>query len=802
MENSERKPDWIPTSFSGTAETGDSVSQPAPAEPAPDDQSFDIISRQKINMVGQTTPPKPTADAPPISMFEDDTRSSWSGEPPKQMTIADEELQNSMKSSESTPSQPFAETKEEQFKDESAVKVLKEESQDSVFIKPQEESQDNATIKLPEELQDSVSIKPLKESQENVSIKNQEEIQDSISNKPLEESQENVIVKPQEETQDVFMKPLEEESVDDTLCKPQDEESADVFMKPQEESQDNVFIQTQEEETQEKVCVKSQEESQDSVFTKPQIETQDEAFIKPQEESQDSVFIKPQEHESLDSVSMKPQEEESQDISMTETPTSPTSKDESIGNSQNSISSPKPNLEEPKSNGLPKSSAEESQKDVFLKPSEKSPKSAVLKETTEGEPEKKAEEEKTREFPPEGLFEYMWPQENGEFYMLQEQISDYLGLKSFRRKYQSKLTRRNVEMEERQFLREKNVVTEMQCDLGLTALKSDEVLELMSREYPDHYAEYIKVLRERQQQTITEKHKEFVATNSDKNKMNDLVRKAMKSAAEYNAHLNQERREERKSCMDLQTYTIHYPRSNKPKPEVNTKPGKYPVALLPGQFQDYYKEYTSDELKYLPVNTVLYGPLKELQGGEVVSSESEDSSASDKSCSSSSDEGSSSESEDKGSTKAEPEYKPKVKPNAVCKTCKKGSSEPTKDELVHCADCDNSAHPACIELSPEVVEVLRTYPWQCTDCKVCSQCRNPDDEDKMLFCDTCDRGYHTFCVGLKALPMGKWVCRRCGTCSGCGATRPGDKAQWNCEGGESGKTPKILCQTCFKGKKR
>lgn len=36
--------------------------------------------------------------------------------------------------------------------------------------------------------------------------------------------------------------------------------------------------------------------------------------------------------------------------------------------------------------------------------------------------------------------------------------------------------------------------------------------------------------------------------------------------------------------------------------------GQYPVSVLPGQYQNYYKKYTSDELKYLPLNTVVYAP--------------------------------------------------------------------------------------------------------------------------------------------------------------------------------------------------
>lgn len=45
--------------------------------------------------------------------------------------------------------------------------------------------------------------------------------------------------------------------------------------------------------------------------------------------------------------------------------------------------------------------------------------------------------------------------------------------------------RRIVDLHEREYLKSQNVVTESQCDLGLTALKLDEVLELMSVDYPD-----------------------------------------------------------------------------------------------------------------------------------------------------------------------------------------------------------------------------------------------------------------------------------------------------------------------------
>lgn len=64
------------------------------------------------------------------------------------------------------------------------------------------------------------------------------------------------------------------------------------------------------------------------------------------------------------------------------------------------------------------------------------------------------------------IAEYQWPLEGGELYMIQEQISNFLGVKSFKRKYPS-LKRRNVEAEERTFLCDSGLVAESLCDLGI-----------------------------------------------------------------------------------------------------------------------------------------------------------------------------------------------------------------------------------------------------------------------------------------------------------------------------------------------
>jgi hypothetical protein len=47
------------------------------------------------------------------------------------------------------------------------------------------------------------------------------------------------------------------------------------------------------------------------------------------------------------------------------------------------------------------------------------------------------------------------------------------------------IVRRAVDVHEREYLKSQRVVTDTQCNLGLTALKLDDVLKLMSIDYPE-----------------------------------------------------------------------------------------------------------------------------------------------------------------------------------------------------------------------------------------------------------------------------------------------------------------------------
>ncbi|XP_040023364.1 PHD finger protein 10 isoform X1 [Gasterosteus aculeatus] len=421
-------------------------------------------------------------------------------------------------------------------------------------------------------------------------------------------------------------------------------------------------------------------------------------------------------------------------------------------------------------------------------------------------------------FPAENLTEYKWPADDtGEYYMLQEQVSEYLGVTSFKRKYPD-MERRDLSHKEKLYLREQNVITETQCTLGLTALRSDEVIDLMIKEYPAKHAEYSVILQERERQRIAKEYSQMQQQNSQKveaSKVPEYIKKAAKKAAEFNINFNRERMEERRAYFDLQTHIIQVPqgRFKVLAPEL-TKSGPYPVALIPGQFQDYYKRYSPNELRYLPINTALFEPPLDPElpalDSEPDSDDQEDGKAdkknknsSDSSSGNTSDvesqegggkPGNKSKAKDRTSTAAKdggqrhsashktpPGYKasslsgstprwldtacdPKVIPNAICGICQKGKEANKRgrpEALIHCSQCDNSGHPSCLDMSKELVGVIQTYRWQCMECKTCIVCQQPHHEDEMMFCDKCDRGYHTFCVGMDSIPTGLWVCEVC-----------------------------------------
>ncbi|XP_015119936.1 titin [Diachasma alloeum] len=418
-------------------------------------------------------------------------------------------------------------------------------------------------------------------------------------------------------------------------------------------------------------------------------------------------------------------------------------------------------------------------------------------------------------FTVEKIAEYEWPVDRkGDTFMIQEQISQYLGVKSFKRKYPD-LKRRMVDMEERNHLRENGLVSESMCDMGLTAVCSSEVLDIMCSDFPDQYEEYRKHMREKQIKEHSKKQKELTAAaNAEKNRI-DLAEMAVQSALSWNVGFNKARKESRKCSLDLQTFTIHVPKKQQ-KVENNTSISHYPVALIPGQYTDYYREYTPAELRYYPLNTVLYGPMRPNERkfdsqSEGSQSDSDSDSSSDDSSSSSSDGTQDTEGSQSTMDDVDIELSNQKDKSLKCKMCLKNLNKFNKPEVqIQCGTCNGYVHPSCIDLTLDMVPHIQGYAWQCTDCKTCAQCHDPADEDKMLFCDMCDRGYHIYCVGLRRVPQGRWHCQECAMCASCGSREPGGMvcadrnsvAQWQHEYKKGDKNTRIyvstLCVPCSK----
>ncbi|CAF0912388.1 unnamed protein product [Adineta ricciae] len=402
------------------------------------------------------------------------------------------------------------------------------------------------------------------------------------------------------------------------------------------------------------------------------------------------------------------------------------------------------------------------------------------------------------------LHVYRWPtgEPHAELHVLQEQICDYLSLKSFKRKYPD-IYRRIVDLHEREYLKSQNVVTETQCDLGLTALKLDEVLELMSTDYPEKCHQFNHVWQQKRRalvattnngivssptsiakgnQSSTNSHLTASIDNGDKNRATKLRQDLLRSTSDFNTQLQRERIQDRKACFDLQTMQIHYPANRQFRLPPNlTKIGSYPLALLPGQYQDSYIKYGSEELKYMPINTALYyypKPLSLVQkdrfSQQIGSSDDEDESiANHRGVHSNHQRPLTPQSPHTvngiGNTSGTPSTSRLNKPSTpiivnshsnLCHICKIAQDE-RDDELVKCTSCHHSFHPVCLDVNNEMLAIIKTYPWQCIDCKSCAKCNKTHDEANMMFCDRCDRGYHTYCVGLEAIPDGSWQCSAC-----------------------------------------
>lgn len=400
------------------------------------------------------------------------------------------------------------------------------------------------------------------------------------------------------------------------------------------------------------------------------------------------------------------------------------------------------------------------------------------------------------EFSVEFIAEYEWPlptsaRGGGDNYMIQEQIAEYLGVKSFKRKYPD-LMRRPVDMEERNYIMERGLASEKMCDLGLTAVYASEILDIMCNDYPEKYEEYKRYQREKYYRD-RQKYLQKVAAAAaiaidcvDKSQM--LKQKAMQSAASWNIGMNKERKETRLSCMDLQTYVVQVPREQRLDPQPPGPEKHYPVALVPGQFSESYQAYTPEELACYPINTALLNPhqLKEILRSDryrkllaEVASESESSSSN----SSSDDEDSSSDSDESesgsdsdtvsGSADSDDSDAPLIRtPSKKVSAISAGVNLSPSNPRFRPPPAKAILPVSSPSVKSEQSNTPKMNPYLCAVCQGPQNRNQQHKPERFIRCSICRRRAHPSCIDMSA-KMSKraseypWQCSECKSCQKC-----------------------------------
>jgi len=392
-------------------------------------------------------------------------------------------------------------------------------------------------------------------------------------------------------------------------------------------------------------------------------------------------------------------------------------------------------------------------------------------------------------------FEYEWPPNRSTcFYVIEYFLAKYLNIDISDERLKD-VDKRSISSEEKQFLHEKGVVDEIVCVEDIKVILCEDACQFMAEYFPKEFMVYLNVLRKNEMKKLNQKQVSQRAIAS-KLKVPSFVKRALKETVRYNSRLNNERKEERQAYFDLQTQIIHLPQKKRCyDPNAIPKRSEYPVALMPGQYQDYYKKYTEEELAGFPLKSITRATWKKKQ---IITPEKENATANDEQPK---------EVEKKDDDTSNVEIQADKDP--FCGICMKGPETNkfgVEEKLIHCSQCENSGHPSCLDMNRNLVTVISSYPWQCMECKVCTECLAPHDEESMMFCDHCDRGYHSYCVGLKEIPKGRWVCMRCGKCASCLSLEPvakGETGRWKNElskptDGNEAEFLQIHCHQCSK----
>lgn len=181
--------------------------------------------------------------------------------------------------------------------------------------------------------------------------------------------------------------------------------------------------------------------------------------------------------------------------------------------------------------------------------------------------------------------EYEWPLDSGKFHFIEEYLADYLEIKSMRRTYPSLERRRVHSLDEREFLKSNRFVTELQCDLGVIALPSEQVYQLLSPKYKKKFEAYETIRHQQMYEEMVETVWNSHITRGDSLSVDDLRAQAVKECSSWNTTKPTWKR--RTSYFNSNTGVMHKRTlREKASNKVAIPVSRFPVALLPHQFVD------------------------------------------------------------------------------------------------------------------------------------------------------------------------------------------------------------------------
>ena len=252
--------------------------------------------------------------------------------------------------------------------------------------------------------------------------------------------------------------------------------------------------------------------------------------------------------------------------------------------------------------------------------------------------------------------------------------------------------RHPIGAEERNYLLDLGILNEVNSAFSFIGLLTEDVLDIMKEDYPAKYKALLAVLRKRElvkQAKAVMQEADEADEEDQTEKVDTCLRDVLVDDAQYFNKRLKASRQNTPSFTCPHSQLSYIPRNKQYiAPRSYTRRGRYPVAVLPGQYTDSVPEYTSEKMYTLPLNTALLN--------------------------------------NKAPKEKTPDTVTSVPKNITVKCGQCNNDLGKSENVIKCNKCKWFYHMRCMSISKSMVKTVTDYPWDCSSCKTCSVCDAPD----------------------------------------------------------------------------